>query len=322
MSSELPTGARRATDFSIVILTFQREQELYSTLHSLDEVASAGARIIVIDNGANPKLADAARNICESVEIQSLPENLGVAGRNVGFEMVKTRYIISLDDDVRGITLLDLEIIRRKFESDESLAALCFHVVDASDQSKTINWCHHRELEKYRDREFITDEITEGAVAFKSEALFQTELYPEDFFISHEGPALAIQLMNLGYMVRYTPSVLVLHSTAPQGRPGWRRYYYDTRNVFWLAVRYLPLGRGMATVIRGVGAMFVYSIRDGHFVFWWRGFRDGVIGLRRQFEMRIPPSTETRKTLKQLSRERPPILSLIRKRLFQRRVQI
>ena len=84
------------------------------------------------------------------------------------------------------------------------VAAVNFRVVD-KETGEQINWCHHRKLEEFADRRFDTYEISEGAVAFRREVVIDAGLYPEIYFISHEGPDLALRIMDLGFRVIYNP---------------------------------------------------------------------------------------------------------------------
>ncbi len=82
-------------------------------------------------------------------------------------------------------------------------------------------------MEDHENKRFTTYEITEGAVAFNQKALLSTSLYPDYFFISHEGPDLAFQIMNNGYSVIYNAEVVVKHYHSDLGRKSWTTYYYD-----------------------------------------------------------------------------------------------
>jgi GT2 family glycosyltransferase len=305
-----------------VILTFNRPDQLIETVRSVAFVAAAGGRVVIVDNGNDPDLGGPIEDACPGAMIIRSERNIGVGARNLGLKVVDTEYAVTLDDDVRGLGADHLAVLRSWFEERSEVGAICFKVVSEDDPERVINWCHHRKIEEFANRSFVTYEISEGAVALRMSAVRQTKLYPEEFFISHEGPALAVQLMNRGFEVWYCPQVTVRHAVAQSGRPGWRRYYFDTRNVIWLAAGYFPAWMGLLTVMRGVGGVLVYSLRDGFFKYWLKGLLDGMAGLRAQLARRHAPTPWTKSQLKLMERARPGLLYLLKRRLFRRGVQI
>lgn len=303
---------------SIVILTYNRPQALRILLEHLQmSLTGSSVETVVVDNGSDEITLTMVAQEFPSVRYIRPEENLGIEGRNVGLRACRGRYVITLDDDVVGIGDEDIALIIGMFEEQPSLGGICFKVVDA-ESGGVINWVHHYAIERFENEVFVTDEITEGAVAFRRAALDKSGLYPGYFFISHEGPDLAIRIMNCGYDVVYQPRIVVKHAPATEGRTPWRNYYFDTRNLFWLVVRNYPLWSGLKVLARGLAAMFVYSVRDGYLRYWAKGVADGIGGLRRVFAERVVMVPRTRKIIDDINRNRPSLLYMVRKRLFGR----
>src|SRR5690606_20187344 len=120
------------------------------------------------------------------------------------------------------------------FEKNPSADGICFKVIDEKDGAIT-NWCHHCDPNLFSNKSFETYEISEGAVAFRRDTFNQVGFYTKEFFISHEGLDLAIRILKSGKSIIYCPEIEVVHAHAAEGRKNWRRYYYDTRNLIWLA---------------------------------------------------------------------------------------
>ncbi len=307
---------------SIVILTYNRPQALRNLLdHLRVSLADTSVETVVVDNGSDE--ATPAMMAAEFPWVQHIRPgaNLGIEGRNVGLRMCRGRYVITLDDDVVGIGDEDIVLIRNMFKEQPRLGGICFKVVDAGS-GEVINWVHHYAVERFENEVFVTDEITEGAVAFRRATLDLSGLYPGSFFISHEGPDLAIRIMNAGYEVVYQPQIVVRHAPASEGRTPWRNYYFDTRNLFWLVARNYPLWSGLRVLARGLAAMFVYSVRDGYLRYWAKGVVDGVGGLRRAFGERTVMVPRTREIIATINRNRPRLFYMVRKRLFGRQIRI
>lgn len=304
---------------SIVILTFNRNDHLERLLQELDQLTFPALEIIVVDNASRVPATEVADRF-DSVRVIRSPENLGATGRNLGLRAATGAIAITLDDDVRGLTDAAIRRIVDLF-ADPTLAAVNFKVIE-DGTGKITNWVHHREVEKFADTAFETYEITEGAVALRCAALDRSGLYPDRFFISHEGPDLAYRLIDAGYRVTYDPQIAVIHAYAPAGRASWRNYYFDTRNTFWLAFRNLPVLYGTRLVLRQSAAMLIYSIRDGFFLWWLRGVRDGIGGSLQSLRERRRISKSTIRKLREIDRHRPGVIYLVRKRLLQRGIKI
>lgn len=311
----------KVVDFSIIILTYNRPGHLKNNLDGLSALVSNNVEIIVVDNCSENIDWDEFKVDYPTVEFIHLKDNKGVYGRNVGIEASNGKYIITLDDDVSGLSQLDLQEIEKFFNDYPNAGAVCFKVKDALTK-EIINWIHHCKPEEYAEETFLTYEITEGAVAFRSEALNVSGLYPANFFISHEGPDLAYRLINKGYGVYYCPNITVMHAHAMEGRASWRRYYFDTRNSIWLAVRNYNIKMFATRLPVALLAMMIYSIRDGFFRYWLKGVRDGIMSAKMEARERIILTSEAEHIIKSIDLRRPSLLYMLKKRLFTKKVRI
>ena len=306
---------------TISILTFNRAHLLVDLLSSLRNIKFHSLEIIVVDNHSEDGTEEMVT--CQFPEVKYIrtDKNIGVVARNLGLAQAKGDIIITLDDDVIGLDDCKIEHLISIFNKEPSVGAVNFKVI--FPPTNTIcNWVHHRKVEEYHDKRFLTYEITEGAVAFRKAALDKSGLYPESFFISHEGPDLAFRIFEADYDVIYDGNIQVDHLFADEGRPSWRKYYYDTRNLFWLAVRNFPFLYACKYLFRGLSAMSIYSLRDGFFKYWLKAVFDGVRGLDNAFKERKKLSKKTMKIIKEIDSARPSLIYQIRKRLFQRSVRI
>ncbi len=305
---------------SVVILTYNRKPCLELNLASLVNLQDEDLEIIVVDNGSEDGTQALVAREFPSVRLLRNDRNLGAVGRNLGLQAARGDIVVTLDDDVLGLADQDLAVLRDLFARPE-LGAVCFKVVHFST-GEVCNWCHHRRAEEDADSRFLTYEITEGAVAFRRAALAAAGLYPVEFFISHEGVDLAFRLMNAGYVVEYDSAVTVRHRHERAGRASWRRHYYDTRNLFWVAARNLPFFYAVKYLLRGVVAMGVYSLRDGFFWHWLRAICHGLAGLRPALAGRQRWTEQTRALVREIDARRPRIQYLIKKRLFSRKIEL
>lgn len=307
------------TPVSLVILTYNRPLLVEKHLIHLSRIIHSPFEVIVVDNHSDAPLD----HIVEKYPVARLlrmEENLGIAGRNRGMEQATGEIIITLDDDVHGITDKDIRQLVEQFKNPK-IGAVCFKVTDEKT-GNIINWCHHRNKDIYGDMTFATEEITEGAVAFRKTALEKVGLYPEEFFISHEGPDLALRLMNAGYEVIYYPGIVVQHGHSELGRTSWRRYYFDTRNLIWLVIRNYPVLLGARRLVLGLLAMGIYSLRDGYFRYWLKAIYDGVRGSGRTYSQRNPIRKNTELRLRELRKFYPGLWYMVKTRILNKGVRI
>ncbi len=306
---------------SVAVLTFNRWPVLRELLEQLCRALPEEVELTVVDNGSTEPRGEALPQAFPRVRFIRLPENIGAAGRNAGLQAASGQVVVTLDDDVFGLEAAHLSAIAEAFAQRPRLAALCFKVVNYHD-GRLCNWCHPYDPERFAEEGFETCEITEGAVAYRRSVLDEVGFYPQHYFLSNEGADLACRIIDAGYEIHYTPGVVLRHRHAPQARPNWRRYYYDTRNHFFLAVRNFRPLHALAYICTKSLVMLVYSLRDGFFRYWLKGVGDALGAMPRLLAERSPISKESERRLKSLRRHRAPFLRVARQRLGLRKVRI
>jgi len=306
---------------TISILTYNRSEVLKELLISLQQIRYSPLELIVIDNHSCDDTEVIVKEQFSSIRYFKTKENIGVGARNIGFSNATGEVIITLDDDIIGLNDNDILKIIDLFNSKSDVGAICFSIRDYYDD-RISNWCHHYKKEDYWNKEFITDEITEGAVAFRMSALDKVGFYPEFFFISYEGVDLLCRLLNEGYKTIYSPEISVKHLTHQSGRMSWRRYYFDTRNQVWFVARNYPVLFGLKYLFRGTSAILLYSIRDGFFKFWLMGIYHGFKALPKIIKERKKINKNTLKLLQKIAANRPSLLYTIKQRVFMKEIKL
>ena len=305
---------------AVVVLTYNRPHLIPQRVRELSQLGPAVREIFIVDNDSQVPASSVCDGSDPRVRFIRTEQNLGAVARNRAFAVVTADIVVCLDDDVYGLDDAAVATLVAKFAQPD-LGAVNFRVADGSTRGP-INWCHHYDVDTHWRQAFVTNEITEGAVAFARIPLQAVGGYPESFFISHEGPDMAFRLLNRGYAVVYDPDVIVYHEPEQAGRVSWRRYYYDVRNLFWLAARNYPLLYALRKIVVQAGALLVYAIRDGYARYWLRGVLHGLRGLPSALRERERPKPATMRLIRQIEANRPPLAKLLRRRLFRKGVQI
>jgi len=300
---------------SIVILTYNRAAVLCDLIKSIYSIPYNPMEIIVVDNHSEDNTYQMVRDHYPRCTYIRTEKNIGVGARNLGLKKASGEFVICLDDDIFGIDFEAIQKIVNKFREDDNIGAINFKVINYYS-GELCNWVHHCEQEKYSNRTFLTYEITEGAVAFRKDALKYTGYYPEYFFLSHEGLDLALRLMDNDYSVIYFGEVEVKHRYSELGRKPWYNYYYDTRNHIWLAARNFPIYYMIPYLGRSLLSTLTYSIRDGFFKYWLKAVWDGLKELKHVANERTVLKKETMIKVKEIDSMRLPFIYMLKKRLL------
>lgn len=300
---------------SICILTYNRCDSVVAVIGSIYGLLDESTEIIVVDNDSADNTGGVIRELFSNIRYFNTGQNIGASGRNVAFSNALGNIVICLDDDVSGITGDMILRLHTKFRTNSRLGAVNFKVLDAFTGA-VCNWVHHCKPEDYHAKEFLTYEITEGAVAFRKDALDKAGYYDDMYFISHEGPDLAFRIMREGYDCIYWGDIVVSHRHENSGRVSWLNYYYDTRNHIYLAVKNFPVTKALRYLAVGLLSMLVYSIRDGYFRYWVKAVRDGMKNMSLLLRKRNVLPGNVMSEIRAIDEYKAPLLYKIKSRLF------
>ncbi len=89
--------------FSVIVPTYNREDLLLRSIHSVINQTFKEWELIIIDDGSTDHTSDLVRSIVSTdkrIQYVQLPDNRGVANaRNVGISLAKNPYLCFLDSD-------------------------------------------------------------------------------------------------------------------------------------------------------------------------------------------------------------------------------
>ncbi|MET3217159.1 UNVERIFIED_ORG: GT2 family glycosyltransferase [Burkholderia territorii] len=246
-----------------VVLTCRRAAELARTLEHLCSLPDRPA-IVVVDNGADAETAALIRARFPHVALVHAPGNLGAAGRNLGVDVARTRYVAFCDDDTwwapgsiaEAANLLD---------AYPHVAAVTARVLVGPDEREdpTCRLMADSPLDApvaLPGRPILG--LLAGATAFRRDAFVHAGGYHPRYFLGGEEALLALDLTRAGHWLVYAPRLTVHHYPSTQrDRPARERT--AARNAVWTAwlrwpaaaawlhtVRMLPLLRRERALVR------------------------------------------------------------------------
>ena len=243
---------------SAVILSYNRCKEILTTIDKLKKLRSQlpfGLDIIVVDNASIDDTKILVPGLHTDVVFIRKEINNGIAGWNEGFKVVKTKYILVLDDDscvVSGLTeaidyleqnldtgILALDIVGEQLQGDPNL-------------SPGEGWQH---------KQAVAGFIGCGAI-------IKTELYKKIggfadwiYLYTHEFE-YGIRCLNAGYIITFFEQCKVVHRVSDINRSKKRLRMYATRNEISIIYKYFKSSR-LKYILRTVLNNLKFIKREG-----------------------------------------------------------
>ncbi len=247
---------------SILIVTWNRKDDVLVAIQSAYDQAYRNIEIIVIDNASTDGTAEALRTAFPSIRLIVLDRNMGAsAGRNPGILAAKGEIIFLLDSDATlGHDTLDNIVL--KFCSDAKVGVLTCKILNADTHELDPNtWIFTEKDKTDQDAEFPSFSFCECGVAIRKEVFNRIGLFWDLLFFGREGEELSLRVWDAGYQIVYFPQAVVYHRASPRKRvAGGEREYYNLRNclyiysihyTWWMLIGFVPLKIG-TSIIRGV----------------------------------------------------------------------
>jgi GT2 family glycosyltransferase len=304
----------------LVIVTYQREQELLNNLTALVQFKHLFHELLIVDNGNSAdlpsKIGALFPNMARVIQPQ---ENLGAVARSLGILASSADIVLTLDDDVKLLDPMQLLLLKQLFMAHPALGCANFRIVYADSLKLDVSdWCHPREPRIYQHTLFDTAYISEGACALHGETVRRLGAYPLDLWIGQEGVELAARLYDAGKDIIYFPAVTVAHSVAMQGRSPGRQFFYNTRNIYWIVLRTYPWRLALYTLAREWATLAIFALIRGRMDFFIQGSKSGVKQTFKLLRARKPISTVAANRLRNANRLKPSVFARLKRVLMSR----
>lgn len=230
---------------SVVIATRNRVSELLTTLKHLQNLPEQ-PRIVVVDNASTDGTSEAVRRRHPKVEVITLAQNLGGAGRNIGVRRVNTPYVAFSDDDswwssgslARAANLLD---------AHKRIGALAARIL-VGPQEKEDPICDEMANSPIEAAPDMPGPPVRGflgcAVVTHRSAYLEVGGYDPRMQVGGEEELLAADLAAAGWELVYVNDIVAHHHPSTVRNPVDRRRS-STRNALW----FVWLRRPLSTVV-------------------------------------------------------------------------
>ncbi|WP_354685965.1 glycosyltransferase, partial [Cupriavidus necator] len=229
----------RPCDISVVVLTHNRRESVRTALGHLSDLPERPP-IAVVDNASEDGTDAMVRSEFPHATLLRNARNLGAAGRNLGAEWARTRYVAFCDDDCWW-TPGSLATACAMFERHPQVGALTARIL-VGEQGREDPTCARMAASPLPSAMLPGRAILglmAGATAFRTDAFRQAGGYHPRFFIGGEETLLALDLAARGWHLVYAPQLVVHHHPSPLRDPV-RRQSLLARNAIWAAWLRLP----------------------------------------------------------------------------------
>ncbi len=232
-------------DVDVILLSWNRSKMTLETVHNLLEQQGVNLKIWIVDQGSRPDelqfLRDSTKDF-SNVQITALEKNVGVpAGRNIGTQLGKAPYTVSLDNDAIFESSNALKETVEIFEQNPKIGAISFRINNFyTNQDDELSWVYPKSLKLMKDQKFFTTRFVGCGHAIRRDVFEKAGGYDGDLFFCWEEIDISYRIINLGYEILYNPEISVLHKVAPEARVRWKdkRFYFQVRNALYSNFKY------------------------------------------------------------------------------------
>lgn len=241
-------------DISVAIPTLGRPI-LESCLFWLADGSHWPARIIIVDQGRNPVVAEWLAVLkAAGLETLYVPsgQNGRSAGINRGLEQVQTRFVAITDDDC-FVTADWLEKMVARLRNEPE-AIVCGRVDQAGDEEVAFSVVTSRELKRSERPQLKAHPFIGGNAGLALELVQRIGFFDEHPCLqAAEDSDYGYRALRLGIPIVYDPDIVLLH--------------YHWRDASQRAARY-------ADYARSQGGFYGTHLRWGNWIIWQQAARD------------------------------------------------
>jgi GT2 family glycosyltransferase len=230
---------RATPDVSIIIVNWNRQDDVLKILHYLRFQRDVRFEVVVVDNGSTDGSAEKLARV-DGIKFVSLQANLGpCVARNVGIELALGRYILFLDSD-SILSKWKLGRLVERLDHDPTIGILALRIINGFTR-QIDQWIHSKPVATSQRREFETYSFSAAGAVVRAQALRDAGAFWDQLFIYNEEVDLSIRVLRAGYRIVYYPQVRAYHCPSQQGRNSQGAYWrLQIRNWIWINYRYYP----------------------------------------------------------------------------------
>jgi len=218
---------------SFLIVTKERPEALAFTLDKLKlQIDLSIHEVLVFIDGCSATEAIVANYEWVQWFISKKSVSASPA-RNELYKNAKGIIFIGLDDDAHPLTIDLISKIQQQFREDQKLGVIAFQEIRGIFEDDTEALTYFKQKESY-----FTNDFVGCGFAIKKSVYDQTNGFPIWMTIYGEEPALAIEVLDLGYTIYYQNDIAVNHRVDAKMRLKQARNYFRFENQLRNSIRF------------------------------------------------------------------------------------
>ena len=226
---------------SVIIVTWDRRNDLEQALLSLRRQDCVGMEIVVVDNGSRDGTLEMLRSgrLGELV-LYAAPRNLGAsAARNIGIRAAAGHFVAFMDSDAVALDPDLLSRLSAMLQADPRLGAVAPAIY--ADAQRRVPWLlggyfapggHHdfaRSTSEWENPEFLSTCFS----LWRRDLLLELGGFDPAYPYIFEDCDLSVRARDAGWKLAVAHDLAVHHRISPDGRArpqdGWRHRLYTER---------------------------------------------------------------------------------------------
>jgi GT2 family glycosyltransferase len=217
---------------SFLIVTKNRPEALVYTLNKLKAIVNALQHEVLVCIDGCLK-TESITGEFDWVKWTVSKTGLGASpARALLYKKAQGTYFIGLDDDAHPISSDFITHVISRFTSDPNLGIIAFQEIRGQFKSDADALKQARNIEPYKTNDFVG-----CGFAIRKAVYLETDGFPVWIDIYGEEPALALEVLNLGYDIWYVPEIKVNHRVDIEQRKLIGRNYFRFEKQLKNAVR-------------------------------------------------------------------------------------
>jgi GT2 family glycosyltransferase len=250
--------------FTIVILTFARDETLKATLaHLKSKIGDRrDTEIVLVDN--NPDTVDRSAFLAgfRHRQVVKTGDNKGVSARNDGIDVARGEIITLLDDDVLVETPDFLDRLSADFARLPEVGLIVGKKLEARTMVLPPECIPHSNKAIDVSKPFLTFRFTGGMVGLRRSMYNDVGGFSVEFFFGQEEYEYSFRIIKRHWKIMFDPEIVAIETNAQGGRmDAFEMETNVLKNRYMIAYLHMPMVQMLANM--ALFTLYLYMKRRG-----------------------------------------------------------
>ncbi len=226
---------------SVVIVTYNRWEDLQVTLNAYLKQDYKNFEIIVIDNASTDGTRENLPKLFPDVRYLWLAENFEIRAMNIAMEMAKGEIIWRSDDDSHPLNDDCFSKIIDILQKNEDIHIIASDILVPKAGNNIIDWYPYEiDRENVPETGYKSHYFMGGGVAIRKKVYDKIGGF---WGFGHEEADFATRAIIAGFNIRYFPNIISVHNVSPGGRESNWRWITMSRQLIRYQFKYFSFFR-------------------------------------------------------------------------------